>query len=120
MKKHTAICKEYAAAARRVGFSAKDVSGVCAGCGVPLAFGKCRRVELPGDCDLFGAVIERCAVKPPPPASVRACDFIGGECRPYISSVPGGWGVARKLCADCSGARPGSNGCAVMQWRRRK
>ena len=120
MKKHNAICKEYAAGARRVGFSAKDISGVCAGCGVPLVWGKCRRVELPGECDLFHAIIERVAVKPPPTVPVRPCDFIRGDCRPYISSVPGGWAMARKLCAGCSGACPGAAGCAVMEWHCRR
>ena len=113
MKKHNTICRDYAAAARRVGFSGADVVRVCSGCGVPLRWGVCVKVA-PGECNLFGAMVERFAVCPPPPVSARPCDFITGECREYLSSV-GGWGMARKLCAGCSGARPGSDGCAVSR-----
>lgn len=121
MKKYNAICKDYAAAADRVGFSKKEITGICDKCSVPLAWGRCMRVDTPGECDLFAAIISRYAVKSAPVAPVRPCDFIVGACRDYVGAVFA-WSRAKIICAGCAGSGrvPGVPGCALYDDRNKQ
>ena len=121
MKKYNIICKDYAAAADRVGFSKQEITGICNKCTVPLAWGRCMRVDTPGECDLFAAIISRYAVKSAPVAPVRPCDFIPSSCRHYVGSLCA-WTRAKTICAGCagSGQTPGIVGCALYDNRYKK
>lgn len=114
-------CKDYAAAADRVGFSKQEITTICKKCTVPHNYGVRLRVSVPTECHLFNAIISRFAVKELPPPPVRPCDFIVGACRDYVGAVFA-WSRAKKICVGCAGSGrvPGVPGCALYDERNKQ